>query len=93
VRVWRVERRSLKLLNASPSSVSGVGAFLPRDGVRDKKVDVEPPGDTDSDKGEVVLLLGKIGNLDRFSALFHCSLDTTHHCPAAKRFFQDVRFS
>lgn len=48
-----------------------IGIVEPGDTVRDKKVLVAPPANTIFREGEVLLLLGKIANLNRFSALVH----------------------
>ena len=48
-----------------------IGIVEPGDGVRDKKVLVAPPANTVFREGEILLLLGKIANLNLFSALFH----------------------
>jgi len=51
-------------------ALSEVMIVEPGDGVRVKKVLVAPPADTVFQAGEVLMLLGKIGNLNRFSELF-----------------------
>jgi trk system potassium uptake protein TrkA len=48
-----------------------IGIVEPGEGPRDKKVLVAPPAKTVFSEGEVLLLLGKIANLNLFSALFH----------------------
>ena len=48
-----------------------IGIVEPGDGVRDKMVLVAPPANTVFREGEILLLLGKIANLNLFSALFH----------------------
>ena len=48
-----------------------IGIVEPGERPRDKKVVVAPPATTVFREGEVLLLLGKIANLSRFSALFH----------------------
>jgi trk system potassium uptake protein TrkA len=47
-----------------------IGVIRPGDGVKDKMVVVVPPADTVFHEGEVLLLLGKIENLNSFTALF-----------------------
>jgi trk system potassium uptake protein TrkA len=48
-----------------------IGIVEPGEGTRDKKVLVAPPATTVLGEGEILLLLGKIANLNRFSALVH----------------------
>jgi trk system potassium uptake protein TrkA len=45
-----------------------IGIVEPGDGVSDKKVIVAPPANTVFREGKVLLLLGKIANLNRFAA-------------------------
>jgi trk system potassium uptake protein TrkA len=47
-----------------------IGVVHPGDEARGKTVVVAPPADTIFHEGEVLLLLGKIANLDRFTALY-----------------------
>jgi len=46
-----------------------IGVVEPGEGPRDRKVLVAPPANTVFREGEILLLLGKIANLNRFSAL------------------------
>ena len=48
-----------------------IGIVEPGDGTRDRKVLVAPPANTVFREGEILLLLGKISNLNRFSAVVH----------------------
>ena len=48
-----------------------IGVVQPGDGIREKEVLVAPPADTVFHTGEVLLILGKIENINRFSALIH----------------------
>jgi len=47
-----------------------IGVVRPGEGSGSRKVLVAPPADTVFRTGEILLLLGKIENLDRFAALF-----------------------
>ena len=47
-----------------------IGIVRPGDGAKEKKVVVAPPADTFFHQGEVLLLLGKIENLNSFTALY-----------------------
>lgn len=47
-----------------------IGIVRPGDGVRKKKVLVVPPADTFFHEGEILLLLGKIENLNSFTTLY-----------------------
>lgn len=47
-----------------------IGVVQPSDGVKGKNVHVAPPADTVFREGEVLLLLGKIESLNRFSAIY-----------------------
>ena len=54
----------------SKHGVHVIGIVRPGDGVKGKKVVVAPPADTVFHEREVLLLLGKIENLNSFTALY-----------------------